>query len=276
MVRLRDGSAPLFSEREAFLKGITQTEPMEKATAKKRVNKIALARFEQWALPRMAQALPAWVTPDLLTGIGLLAAVGIGLSYWLTGSSLDWLWLANVCLVLHWWGDSLDGTLARVRRIQRERYGFYVDHQSDAVSTLLIFGGLGLSPLMEPVIALAMLVGYYLLMIMVNLITIARDVFKISFAGIGPTEGRIMLIVANTIVWALGNPTVPVAGQAFTLFDLIGFFGIALMLSTYIINSLLERAKLAKLDPTPKPSPEPAAAPPVPQEALVDEGGRGL
>ena len=248
---------------------------MEKATAKKRVNKIALSRFEQWALPRMAQALPAWVTPDTLTGIGLLAAVGIGLGYWLAGLSLDWLWLANVCLVIHWWGDSLDGTLARVRSIQRERYGFYVDHQSDAISALLIFGGLALSPLMEPVIALALLVGYYLLMIMVSLITIARDVFKISFAGIGPTEGRIMLIAANILVWALGNPTIPVAEQAFTLFDLIGLIGIALMLLTYIINSLIERAKLAKLDPPPKPSPEPTAVPRAPEKILVDEGGRG-
>ncbi|NNF58918.1 MAG: CDP-alcohol phosphatidyltransferase family protein [Rhodothermaceae bacterium] len=249
---------------------------MERTTAKKRVNKIALSRFEQWALPRMARALPAWVTPDALTGVGLLAAVGIGIGYWLSGISLNWLWLANVCLVIHWWGDSLDGTLARVRRIQRERYGFYVDHQSDAISALLIFGGLALSPLMEPLIAMALLVGYYLLMIMVSLITIARDVFKISFAGLGPTEGRIMLISANTLVWALGNPLIGVAGQSFSLFDLIGLGGTALMLITYIINSLLERATLAKLDPPPEPNPEPSAAPSVPQEAVVDEGGRGL
>src|SRR5690606_13080823 len=134
---------------------------MERAAAKKRVNRIALARFEQWALPRMAKRLPRWVTPDTLTGIGLLAALGIGLSYGLTRYSLDWLWVASALYVVHWWGDSLDGTLARVRQIQRERYGFYVDHQSDAVSALLLFGGLGLSPLMQLPVAMALLIGYY-------------------------------------------------------------------------------------------------------------------
>src|SRR5690606_40702377 len=173
---------------------------MDKAPAKQRVNKIALARFEQWALPRMARRLPGWMTPDLLTVIGLVAAGVIGLSYYLTHYSLGWLWLASLGFVVHWWGDSLDGTLARVRDIRRERYGFYVDHQSDAVSTFVIFLGLGFSPLMELSIALFLVVAYFLMMILVNLVTIARDVFKISFAGFGPTESRVAMIVANTVV----------------------------------------------------------------------------
>jgi phosphatidylglycerophosphate synthase len=244
---------------------------MEKAIAKKRVNQIALARFEQWALPRMAKRLPEWVTPDTLTGIGLVAAVGIGASYGLTRFSLNWLWLANVCLVVHWWGDSLDGTLARVRQIQRERYGFYVDHQSDAISALLMFSGLALSPLMKPTIALSLLVGYYLLMIMVSLVTIARDVFKISFVGVGPTEGRLLLIIANTVVWATANPLIPIAGRTFTLYDLLGLFGASAMLLLYAVNSAVERAKLAKLDPPPSPHQEL----PVPEKILEDAGGRG-
>jgi phosphatidylglycerophosphate synthase len=244
---------------------------MEHPVAKKRVNRIALGRFEQWALPRMARRLPGWVTPDTLTGLGLVAALGIGAGYALTRYSLDWLWAASALLVLHWWADSLDGTLARVRRIQRERYGFYVDHQSDAVAALLIFGGLGVSPLMQLPIAMAMLVGYYLLAIMVSLVTIARDVFKISFAGLGPTEGRLLLIAANTLVWALGNPSLDVAGRAFTLFDAFGLFGAALMGGTYAVTSLIERARLAKLDPPPVPHPEP----PVPEAVLQDAGGQG-
>lgn len=243
----------------------------ERPVAKQRVNRIALARFEQWALPRMARALPAWVTPDTLTVVGLLAAVGIAVSYGLTAYSLDWLWLASALLVVHWWGDSLDGTLARVRRIQRERYGFYVDHQSDALSALLFFGGLGLSPLMHPLIAAGLLVGYYLLMILVSLVTIARDVFKISFAGVGPTEGRLLLIGANTAVWALGNPTVMVAGAPLSLFDVLGLAGTAGMVGVYAVTSLIERSKLAKLDPPPQPREEP----PVPEPVLEDTGGRG-
>jgi phosphatidylglycerophosphate synthase len=224
---------------------------MEKATAKERVNRTAVARFEQWALPRMARRLPDAVTPDTLTVIGLVAAVVIAASYVLTQYSLAWLWLASAGFVVHWWGDSLDGTLARVRDIRRERYGFYVDHQSDAVSTLIIFLGLGFSPLMDLSIALFLIVGYYLMMILVNLVTIARDVFKISFGGFGPTESRIAMIGANTLVFFLGNPTVAVAGYEGTLFNFIGIAGTAILFATYAVVGLKERATLAVLDPPP-------------------------
>jgi len=233
---------------------------MDKAPAKQRVNKIALARFEQWALPRMARRLPGWMTPDLLTVIGLVAAGVIGLSYYLTQYSLGWLWLASLGFVVHWWGDSLDGTLARVRDIRRERYGFYVDHQSDAVSTLLIFLGLGLSPLMELPIALFLIVGYYLMMILVNLVTIARDVFKISFGGFGPTESRLAMIAANTVVFFLENPVISVAGYDFRLFSLIGIAGSVILIGIYVVTSLKERAVLAELDPPPPRKPPAEAA----------------
>lgn len=228
---------------------------MEKAVAKQRVNKIALARFEQWALPRMARRLPGWVTPDTLTGIGLAAAGVIGLSYYLTHYGLGWLWLASAGFVVHWWGDSLDGTLARVRDIRRERYGFYVDHQSDAISTLVIFLGLGFSPLMELSIALFLVVAYFLMMILVSLVTIARDVFKISFAGVGPTESRLAMIAANTLVFFLENPLVSVAGYDVRLFSLIGIAGTVLLLGIYVVTSLKERAVLARLDPPPPRKP---------------------
>ena len=250
---------------------------MEKATAKERVNRTAVARFEQWALPRMARRLPDSVTPDTLTVIGLIAAAVIGVSYYLTQFSLGWLWLASAGFVVHWWGDSLDGTLARVRNIRRERYGFYVDHQSDAVSTFLIFIGLGLSPLMELSIALFLVVGYYLMMILVSLVTISRDVFKISFGGLGPTESRLAMIAANTLVFFLGNPTLTVAGYESTLFNLIGIAGTVLLVGTYVIVGLKERATLAELDPPPPHRP-PAEArrgaddqPPIAETEAVQE-----
>jgi hypothetical protein len=109
-------------------------------------------------------------------------------------------------------------------------------------------------------------------MIMVSLVTIARDVFKISFAGFGPTEGRLLMITANTVVWALGNPVVTVAGRPFTLFDAIGLFGAAALFGVYAVTSLIERAKLAELDPPPRPHEEP----PVPETVLEDAGGRGM
>lgn len=244
---------------------------MEHPVAKKRVNRIALARFERWALPRMAERLPGWVTPDMLTSVGLVAAIGVAAGYVLTRYSLDWLWLASACLVVHWWGDSLDGTLARARRIQRERYGFYVDHQSDALSALLFFGGLGLSPLMQLPIAMALLAGYYLLMILVSLVTIARDVFKISFGGVGPTEARLLMIAANTAVFFLGNPVVSVADYRLTLFSLVGVAGTALLIGYYVVFSLIERARLAELDPPPSAARQPA----LPEESVPEKEPAG-
>ncbi len=243
---------------------------MEKAQPKERVNKIALARFEQWALPRMARRLPGWMTPDKLTLIGLVSAVVIGGSYVLTQYSLAWLWVASAGFVVHWWGDSLDGTLARVRNIRRERYGFYVDHQSDAVSTFLIFVGLGLSPLMELSVALFLIVAYYLMMIHVNLVTISRDVFKISFAGAGPTELRLFMIAANTVVFFLGNPVLSVAGADLRLFSAIGIAGTSVLLGIYVVYGLIERAKLAELDPTPPRRP-PGETPSDSQPPLTPE-----
>jgi archaetidylinositol phosphate synthase len=239
---------------------------MQRATPKRRVNDIALARFERWALPRMARRLPAWVTPDTLTLVGVAAAVLIGVSYVLTAYSLAWLWAASFGFVLHWWGDSLDGTLARVRDIRRERYGFYVDHQCDTLSALLIFTGLGLSPLMPLPVALFLLIGYYLMMILVNLVTIARDVFKISFGGAGPTEARLLMIAANSAVFFLGNPAVSVAGQEVTLFTALGVLGAAGLFVYYAVFSLAERATLARLDPPPRPGEHT-----LPSEAHVPE-----
>jgi archaetidylinositol phosphate synthase len=201
----------------------------------------------------MARRLPAWVTPDTLTLVGVAAAVLIGVSYVLTAYSLAWLWAASLGFVVHWWGDSLDGTLARVRDIRRERYGFYVDHQCDALSALLIFTGLGLSPLMPLPVALFLLIGYYLMMILVNLVTIARDVFKISFGGVGPTEARLFMIAANTAVFFSNNASFAVVGYEVTLFTAVGIVGAAGLFGSYAVFSLIERGTLARLDPPPRP-----------------------
>ena len=225
---------------------------MERAEAKNRVNKILLGRFERWALPRMASRLPAWMTPDKLTLVGIAAAFGVGLGCWLTQYSLDWLWFSSAMLVVNWWGDSLDGTLARVRGIQRERYGFYVDHQSDAISILLVLGGLGLSPLMHLPVAMIIVIGYFLMMILVSLVTIVRDEFKISFGGLGPTEARVIMIAANIAVWAFHNPHFVIAEQSLTLYDIIGLAAAVLLFVIYAVASLRERTKLAVLDPTPE------------------------
>jgi phosphatidylglycerophosphate synthase len=224
-------------------------------TPKFRINDISLGPFERRVLPWMARRLPAWVIPDHLTFVAQVAAVLIGFSYWLTTYDLDWLWVANFGLVIHWWGDSLDGTLARVRHIERDRYGFFVDHYSDTIAVFLICFGMGLSPLMDMRIALALIIGYYLLMTLVNLVSMCRGVFKISFGGIGPTEIRLLIVIANTVIWAMRNPAYVIFGHSQTLFSIMGF-AIAIGLGIYyLIFGESERRKLAQLDPTPKPQP---------------------
>src|SRR5882672_5971747 len=158
-----------------------------------------LARFERWALPRLAAALPRWVVPDHLTFLGVLAATWIAVSYALSNRNEAWLWAASAGLVVHWFGDSLDGTLARVRRIQRPRYGFYLDHLTDAYSTTAIGLGLGLSPFMLLSVAFAGVIAYLMLSINVYLETYVFARFRYGYGSLGPTEARIALLILNLL-----------------------------------------------------------------------------
>jgi archaetidylinositol phosphate synthase len=218
---------------------------------KLRINQISLGPFERRVLPWLAARLPRWVVPDHLTFLGLFGALVIGVSYMLTHYSYDWLWMASAGLVLNWFGDSLDGTLARTRKIERERYGFFMDHYTDTVAVFFICFGMGLSPLMDLRIALLLMIGYYAMMTLVYIVTLSRDVFKISFGGVGPTELRLFMIFANTVVWALKNPVFTVFGFPLTLFGFFGAFMIAFLAMLYFVFGEIERHKLAKLDPPP-------------------------
>ena len=229
---------------------------LQTETPKFRINDISLGPFERRVLPWMASRLPPWVLPDHLTAVAQVAAVVIALAYWLTSFGLNWLWLANLGFILHWWGDSLDGTLARVRHIERSRYGFFVDHYADTVSVFIICVGMGISPIMDLRVALFLVIVYYAMMTLVNLVSMTRGVFKISFGGIGPTEIRLLIIVANTVILYLGNPVLTIWGQPLTLFSIIGAV-VAIAIGIYfLIFGEIERRKLAKLDPLPKPSPK--------------------
>ena len=160
-------------------------------------------RFERWFLPRAAARLPRWVLPDHLTVLGLLAATGIMAAYLAANRNPAWLWAANLLLVVHWFGDSLDGTLARVRRIQRPRYGFYLDHICDAYSTSVIGIGMGLSPYMLLAVALALVAGYLVLSINVYLETYVFGKFRYGYGIVGPTEARIVLLGLNLLALTL-------------------------------------------------------------------------
>jgi len=177
-------------------------------------------RIEKRALLWMAARVPAALTPDHLTLLGLGATVGCGAAYALAGTRPWLLLVVNAGLALNWLGDSLDGTLARHRHHERPRFGFYVDHLADAFGALFIVGGLALSSLMTPLVGAALLVAYFLLGIQTYLAAYAIGRFKISWGGFGGTELRLLLAALNVLV--MFRPRVEAAGSSWLLFDIVG------------------------------------------------------
>ena len=213
-----------------------------------RVNEGFLRPFERWALPRVARALPRWVTPDGLTALALAAAVGGGVAYALAGENAGWLWIASGALAVHWFGDSLDGTLARVRDERRERYGFFVDHTCDALSVVVLCVGVGAGSLMRMELALGLALAVLGLMLHVMMVTVARGTFKLSFGRIGPTELRLLLVAFNTVAWALGTRSVHAFGTTWTVFEAGALAVTVGVVATWAGSAVREARALDRLD----------------------------
>jgi archaetidylinositol phosphate synthase len=192
-----------------------------------------LAPLEKRCLIWLAQRTPRWINSDHLTALGLAGMLGAGLSYWYARWSRLGLLLVIVCLAVNWLGDSLDGTLARVRNRQRPRYGFYVDHVCDALGTFFLLAGLGLSGYMSERIATGLLIVYFLLTIEVYLATYTIGTFHLSFWKFSPTELRILLMIGNVAL--LFRPVVPLFGTRYRLFDVGGMVGIVAMTLTLLV-----------------------------------------
>jgi archaetidylinositol phosphate synthase len=190
-----------------------------------RMNRSILSTIEKKTLIWLAERLPAGINSDHLTTLGFLSLAAVGLSYWYSRYSKIGLVLAILFFMLNWFGDSLDGTLARVRNRQRPRYGFYLDHVLDAFGSVFVFAGLALSGYMSERIAVGLLVAYLLLSIEVYLTTHTIGQFHLSFAAFSPTELRLLLIAGN--VTLLFKPLVLLAGRQYLLFDVGGAIGIA-------------------------------------------------
>jgi len=209
-----------------------------------------LSRVEQQTLLWLAARLPAWVTSDGLTLLGLLAMGGAGLSYWLARYTRKGLLLAVGCLAVNWFGDSLDGTLARFRNQPRPRYGFYVDHMVDTFGALLLLGGLVLSGYMSLLVAAGLLIAYYILSIEVYLATYAIGTFHMSFGGVGPTELRILLAIGNlALFFHPGVPHVHVYGSDYALFDVGGVIAMAGMLLMAAAAAARHTVQLYRAEP---------------------------
>jgi phosphatidylglycerophosphate synthase len=199
-----------------------------------------LAEPEKRLLRAVAARLPRWITSDHLTLLGVLASVAVGAGYALTSHDVRWLWLASLGLVVNWFGDSLDGTLARVRQAERPRYGYYLDHLVDAFSTAVIGVGIGLSPFVRIEVALLLVVAYLALSINVYLETAVFGVFKLSYGRIGPTEARLILIGLNLLLWlsaALGQGALArVAALSNTVSLLLALAMGGMLLARFITN----------------------------------------
>jgi archaetidylinositol phosphate synthase len=206
----------------------------------KRIQESFTSGPEREALLWMAARLPACINSDHLTLFGFIAMFLAGAGYSVARWNRIGLLLATICLVLNWFGDSLDGTLARVRNCQRPRYGFYVDHMIDSFGAVFLMTGLGLSGYIDWRIAIGMLVAFLLLSIESYLASYTLGIFRLSFARLGPTEIRMLLACANIVVWF--HPAAKVAGS-WRLFDFGGLVASAAM-SVMVIIAAVSHTRL--------------------------------
>ena len=214
----------------------------------KRVQESLSAGVERKALHWLAVRLPAWVNSDHLTAIGSIGMLLAGASYVWARWHRWGLLAATFFLAVNWFGDSLDGTLARLRDQQRPRYGFYVDHMLDSFGALFVMGGLALSGFVNPWIAAGMLAAFLLLSIEAYLATYTLASFRLSYGKLGPTEIRLALVAGNLALYFRGAH---VLGGRFLLFDIGGLVGIAAMAIMLIVSAVTHTRRLYREEPRP-------------------------
>ncbi len=187
--------------------------------------------------------MPSWVTPDILTALGMVGALAIFVGYAASLFSVEWLWIALAGYVLQWFGDSMDGSLARYRHIERPSYGYFIDHSCDGLANFLILAGMGISPFVRLDVALVALVAYLLLSIHAFLSARVLGELKLSYMAAGPTELRLMLIVLTLMMMALGSK--PGLFGAISGFDVfVGTVAFILIL-LFIAQTLVTGKRLA-------------------------------
>lgn len=224
---------------------MSRNKPASEVT---REHRSVLARVEKTALIRLAQRLPSWVTPDHLTLLGFFSMLMAGLAYWAARWQRGALLLVVVALILNWFGDSLDGTVARVRNQQRPRYGYYVDHVADVVGTFFLLAGMAVSGYMSPLVALGLLVAYLMVTAEVFLATCVHGVFRLSCFGFGPTELRIILAAGTLCL--LHKPVVYLGGLgAFLLLDVGGVVAIAGLALALVTSTVRNARALYQAEP---------------------------
>lgn len=224
-----------------------------------RIQTSVLNGIEKKALVWLAERQPKWMNSDMLTVIGVIGSIVVAAGYVLSNFNIAWLWLASAGFLINWYGDSLDGTLARVRGTQRPVYGFYLDHNVDGVTMAIMCIGAGLSDMLNLYVAMAVLVVYLLLSISVYINAHLKGEFKLTYAGMGPTEFRLILIIVNTLFiyvaplrdyvlhfTVLGNEV------RFGSFDFIGVAILLILIVIHIVNFIQDAKGYALVDPAKK------------------------
>ena len=225
-----------------------------------RIQTSLLNGVEKKALVWLAERQPKWVTSDILSAVGFVGSLLIALGYILSNKNINYLWLSSLGFVVNWYGDSLDGTLARIRHKQRPVYGYYLDHTLDAVNEVIMFSGAGLSAMMHNFsIALALLVLYLLLTLNVSINAHLKSEFRLTYAKLGPTEFRLIMIIVNTL-FIFVRPlqeycgSLTLFGKTYSLgaLDVIGLGVLAVLTVIYIVAVLTDLRGYDKSDPMPQ------------------------
>ncbi len=225
----------------------------------KRIQTSLLNGVERKALVWMAERMPRWVTSDMLSGIGFVGALIIAAGYMLSDININFLWLSSFGFVIHWFGDSMDGSLARVRQTQRPLYGFYLDHTLDVITEFIMFMGAGLSALLRLDVALLVFIAYLMLTLNVTINTHLKGEFRLTYAKLGPTEFRLIMIIVNTLliyirplrefstIWNIGSCSLTMSGL-----DIIALGIFALLLTIYVVTFFGDLRDYARRDPLPE------------------------
>ena len=225
----------------------------------KRIQTSLLNGVEKKALTWMAERMPAWVTSDMLTIVGFVGALIIATGYALSNLNLNWLWLASFGFLVNWFGDSMDGSLARVRGTQRKTYGFFIDHNVDVINETIMFVGVGTSPLVNMSFAMAALVAYFMLSVYVYIDCHLKGEMRLTYAGLGPTEFRLGVIIVNTcfifIPWlSEWKKPVTLFHNEFMigLFDYVAVLATVLVLIAYLSSFFKDIKYFSRIDPLKK------------------------
>ncbi|MBQ7468534.1 MAG: CDP-alcohol phosphatidyltransferase family protein [Bacteroidales bacterium] len=223
-----------------------------------RIQTSFLNAAEKKVLVWLAERQPKWMTSDILTFIGFLGAVIIAVGYALSANPV-FLWLASFGWIINWYGDSLDGTLARVRKQQRPVYGFFIDHTVDCINESIMIIGIGMSPFMQFDVAIMCLVAYLLISVYVYISAHLKGEFKLTYGKMGPTELRVIMIIVNTLWFFIPwlreySLDIKMFGNiySFSVLDFVGIFLFVGILIAYFGSLIKDGREYAKADPLKK------------------------